>query len=75
MVVDEGIIEAKKSALIVKINTCESDMRDLISVHRELSNITLSEDPIIDKGTGIEMTESRRQEIYDSSITRADALL
>ena len=31
--------------------------------------------PIIDKGTGIEMTESRRQEIYDSSIARTDALL
>ena len=75
MVVDDNIIESKKLALKNKINTCESDMRDLISVHRELSNITLSEDPIIDKGTGIEMTESRRQEIYDANIARADALL
>lgn len=75
MVVDDNIIESKKLALKNKVSMCESDMRDLISVHRELSNITLSEDPIIDKGTGIEMTELRRQEIYDANIARADALL
>ena len=75
MVVDNEIIEMKKSALKSKIDMCESDMIELTLIHNELRGITESEDPIIDKGTGIEMTESRRQEIYDANIARADALL
>jgi hypothetical protein len=75
MVVDNEIIEMKKSALKSKIDMCESDMIKLTLIHNELRGITESEDPIIDKGTGIEMTESRRQEIYDANIARADALL
>jgi hypothetical protein len=50
----------------------------MTQVSNELLSITEPEDPsnpIIDKGTGIEMTESRRQEIYDANIARADALL
>ena len=78
MVVDNEIIEMKKSALKSKIDMCESDMIKLTLIHNELRGITEPEDPsnpIIDKGTGIEMTESRRQEIYDANIARADALL
>lgn len=78
MAVDNDILESKKVALNNKINLCESELREMTQVSNELLSITEPEDPsnpIIDKGTGIEMTESRRQEIYDSSITRADALL
>ena len=78
MAIDNDILESKKVALTNKINLCESELREMTQVSNELLSITEPEDPsnpIIDKGTGIEMTESRRQEIYDANITRADALL
>jgi len=78
MAVDNDVLESKKVALTNKINLCESELREMTQVSNELLSITEPEDPsnpIIDKGTGIEMTESRRQEIYDANIARADALL
>ena len=78
MAIDNDILESKKVALTNKINLCESELREMTQVSNELLSITEPEDPsnpIIDKGTGIEMTESRRQEIYDANIVRADALL
>jgi|TARA_B110000495_G_scaffold127341_1_gene110772 hypothetical protein len=78
MAIDNDILESKKVALTNKINLCESELREMTQVSNELLSITEPEDPsnpIIDKGTGIEMTESRRQEIYDANIARADALL
>ena len=78
MAIDNDILESKKVALTNKINLCESELREMTHVSNELLSITEPEDtsnPIIDKGTGIEMTESRRQEIYDANIARADALL
>jgi len=78
MAVDNDVLESKKVALTNKINMCESELREMTQVSNELLSITEPEDPsnpIIDKGTGIEMTESRRQEIYDANIARADALL
>ena len=78
MAIDNDILESKKVALTNKINMCESELREMTQVSNELLSITEPEDPsnpIIDKGTGIEMTESRRQEIYDANIARADALL
>jgi|SaaInlV_165m_DNA_3_1040750.scaffolds.fasta_scaffold10923_2 hypothetical protein len=78
MAIDNDILESKKVALTNKINLCESELREMTQVSNELLSITEPEDPsnpIIDKGTGIEMTESRRQEIYDANISRADALL
>ncbi len=78
MAVDNDILESKKVALTNKINICETELREMTQVSNELLSITEPEDPsnpIIDKGTGIEMTESRRQEIYDANIARADALL
>tara|TARA_R110002110_G_scaffold165006_1_gene365301 strand:- start:44 stop:280 length:237 start_codon:yes stop_codon:yes gene_type:complete len=78
MAIDNDILESKKVALTNKINMCELELREMTQVSNELLSITEPEDPsnpIIDKGTGIEMTESRRQEIYDANIARADALL
>jgi hypothetical protein len=78
MAIDNDILESKKVSLTNKINLCESELREMTQVSNELLSITEPEDPsnpIIDKGTGIEMTESRRQEIYDANIARADALL
>ena len=46
MVVDNEIIEMKKSALKSKIDMCESDMIKLTLIHNELMGITESEDPI-----------------------------
>ena len=78
MAVDNDVLESKKVALTNKINMCESELREMTQVSNELLSITEPEDPsnpIIDKGTGVQMTESRRQEIYDANIVRADALL
>jgi len=78
MAVDNDVLESKKVALTNKINMCESELREMTQVSNELLSIQEPEDPsnpIIDKGTGVQMTESRRQEIYDANIVRADALL
>jgi hypothetical protein len=78
MVIDNSILESKKVALYDKINICETELREMSQVYHELLSISDPEDPsnpIIDIGTGVEMTESRRQEIYDANIARADILL
>ena len=78
MAVDNDVIKSKINALTNKINMCESELREMTQVSNELLSIQEPEDPsnpIIDKGTGVQMTESRRQEIYDANIVRADALL
>ncbi len=78
MAVDNDVIKSKINALTNKINMCESELREMTQVSSELLSIQEPEDPsnpIIDKGTGVQITESRRQEIYDANIARADALL
>ena len=74
MAIDNEIIESTKSALQSKIDMCESDLIELTLIYNEL-NIITEGSTIIDKGTGVQITESRRQEIYDANIARADALL
>jgi len=63
-------LDSTMKSLRQKIDMCESELRDMIDIFRELESIS-GETPI-DVSTKQQMSESRKNEVYDANITRAN---
>lgn len=63
-------LDSTMESLRQKIDVCERELRDMIDIFRELESI--SDETPIDVSTKQPMSESRKNEVYDANITRAN---
>ena len=77
MAINEGTLDSTITELQEKLNSMEVEVQKGRSALYGLIGIKLKPDDSkpIDAGTGAEMTDERRQDMYDNCKTRAYAII